>query len=680
MREAARSFDAWFEGATGAPWWLLTVVLFAVGMTYRVYRVLTAEQREAVRRHQLLSELREFIGGSQRANVERARALYEEKMRKHARLYVRSFDVSALKEVSGIGPATVQALQQAGYESLQDVQDNDIRGVRMIGQAKYQSALAYMARAEHAAYQGLMEGSDDVPLEPETEAVYSLAIEKLGVRNQRLEEDRDGLQPADDELAKYEADIATRTNETRLREWLESPLRELRADPMRPARFGLLALLFTLICGALPLVALGTGTNADLASAASWSFRAAFFAAHFYFAVYVFASERAVRLGSSALDPHNYQEQRLQFLGLMMALKRGIAPPEVRVSDATFTETRGHRAGPSLIVLPSTQVKRLSRDASQEAVEFALAHEVGRLSSDQLRIATTAGTLVAPFAWVAHAAVRLLALVLSGFGVGYGWVGLIVLSCVLIPAVWVLPIAMVLVCLYMAVAVTQVLVSNDAVFEADRVGRELTSIEAMKETLACLANMDRVDGARAQMGEDHLSNELLVLDSPKKLSGRVAAFANGIVDRVVHAAPSYRRRLRMLDRPSASAVDLALGLTRTVLILAMAFGGVRAAVAQRDFLRTLGSGTPSQLAQTRVGPQTAPALPTVVAPGRTMRRVTVRGQTETCSVRSSPSRSAPVVGSVRTDEYCAVLPHDAAWFDVECDGVVGFMGRGCIAP
>ncbi|MDQ3031380.1 MAG: hypothetical protein M3Y87_03115 [Myxococcota bacterium] len=653
--------------------WLVTALLLVAAAAYRVVRVLTAENREALRRRTLLHDLKEFIGGAHRANIERAEELRAEKLLRHATIYVHGLPVTRLREADGIGAATVDSLDRSGYRTLEDVQQNDIRSVRAIGRVKFGAAQHFIRASIESANRRLVDGFDDIPRDPATETHYNQAIEELGVRNQRLDDDRDGLQPAADEVAAYEQRAAQRTAPVRLRELLRSPLDAIKNDPSRPLRFILLAAMFVTISAGLPYVAMGwDGSSPEIT--ATLSVGAAYFAASFYLVVYSFASERAVRFGTRPLDPSSYQEQRLQFMGLQMALSRGIAPPEVRITSTSVTETRGTRLGPSLVALPDAQVKHLALEASQDAIEFMLAHEIGELSGDHQRVSTTTATLLAPFAWAAHQSVRAVA-------AWAGWlfrpqarfIESLFLCSLCMPFVLVLPFGLAIVCVYLSVAVIRVVLSADAVFAADRTARELTSSAAMKEMLGALSSKKRADDAEKLSA----AIQLLVVEEVPPRHVRIARRINSWMDLVVNLRPTSRRRLRVIDHPGVPLVDVGLGVLRAVAILAIASAGLYVSGTQMHLMATVLS-RPEHIVTAPPRPAAPASIPLQSEAPRVTRQIRVRGDGTSCVLRRGPGHDQQIVGSARTGTSCEVRAYDEHWVDAVCGHTAGFVGRGCV--
>lgn len=662
------NFSSWFAQTFVFPWWLLTTTLLLVGMAYRAYRVVTADEREVTRRKDLVAQLHEFIGGALRGNIEFARQLLDDKFRLHAQLYIRGQPVSKLLDVSGIGTATVETLRNAGLRTLGDVLDRDIRKIKFVGESKFQAAWHYIRVETDAAYRGLVAG-EDIPRDPRVEAEYTEAINKLGVRNDVLEQDSRGLQPASDEIAAYQAEVAKHTSEERLRAWLRSPLETLKSRPTRPLRFALLGALFVGLAAVIPVVLRHGRSGAGLAATA-----AAFFAAHFYFVVYAFLSDRSIKLGTRALNPENYQEQRLQYLGLKLSLAEGIAPPEVRITEGSVTQTLGHRRGPSLIALPTEHVQLLAGGANQSGVEFLIAHEIGSLSSDQMRLTTTARLLVAPFAALAHATVQGFALAFAGFPrvSNILAVGLL-MGCCCLPAIWFIPLGLGVLATYMAVAATQLVVSADVVFESDRLARRFTSTEAMKATLSTLADHKRESEAR-RAGDPSFGIDLLVPPEQLAFHQKAARFVNSLLDRAVRGAPSLRRRLKAIDSGSAPIIDLTMGAMKAGLMLAVAVVGLAIAGVQIDMLRARFE------TRRHVAPPPA-SLPLAPPPPHEPIRfdaIVAAHRGNGCNIRSEPSRTAHTVAAVMNGARCRVLPVDDEWSDVVCGTHRGFMGTGCL--
>ena len=333
-----------FLALVGVPWWLPLLGLAVLGVAYRLYRALTGERREAARRRRIIDDLKQFIGGATRANRQRAQELYAEKMRQHAQAYVYSQSIRKLLDVSGIGQASLRALEAAGYRSLGDAATRSIGSVHGLGPVKADAAGRFIRTWLEQSASDLMKDPDSLPRDPTIEARYSAAIEQLQIRNEVLAADDGGLQPVVEDIHEYEVSVAARDTGAHLREWLQSPWNALRTEPTRMLRFLLVALLFLAVSVAVPVVALGVGNAGMLAAT-----YAGYGAVVLLFLVYVFISDRGVRLGTRAPDPSSFQEQRLQFFALKLALQRRLAPPEVRLTSASAAVTTGHRAGPSLI-------------------------------------------------------------------------------------------------------------------------------------------------------------------------------------------------------------------------------------------------------------------------------------------------------------------------------------------
>lgn len=674
MAEAFNSFAEWFARIFTIPWWALLLALGGLGILYRLYRVLTADQREVARRYLLVEDLRKFINEAERANVEMAQSLREMRLREHAQRHVERMPVGTLEgKRVGIGQQTIAALRSAGFAQLGDVLRRDARQTRNVGDQRRDAVLQFITVEAEAAYHKLKEGGD-IPLDPEVEEKYQLALAELGVQNQRLENDLEGLAPAADEFRAYEQASNQRTTKQRLREWLRSPFDDLSRHPVRVGRGFIVAVLFVMIASGLPFAAIGWGVQADACGPAA--FGAGFFALVFYFAVYIFASERAATFGTRSLDATNFQEQRLQFLGLTMALTQGIAPPEVRMTDEDTGDTRGGRSGPSLISMPSSKVKQLARHGTQDEVAFLLAHEVGRLSGDHQRVISTVGSLMRPFgalsnmalSFVAYLAASVVALFTTRQT--FGSLMLVLLAGFLLLGLF--PVLAAVVLVYVAVSAVRVTLASQSVFDADRTARELTSDDAMKNTMETL----HARGYASETGAEAGARGLIIKPEDQSVRAILKRKLKRGVAFVAKNEPGRRARLSVFDRRGVSVGYVAASVARSLFVLGCAWSGLYVAAAQVRFVSEL---YPTHAHQSAPGASPVAAAPVVPVRAWFERTVRVRGAAR-CQLRHAPAATGRPAGTVADGAPATVRPSNVAgWLELRRDGQTSYIADGCIA-
>jgi Zn-dependent protease with chaperone function len=397
------SFDRWFIDNIQTPPLLMLGAVLGVCFVWRLARAILVPRRESKRRRALIQRLKSFISDAESGMTGMLEQLEVNRLQAQAIDWTNRRPVSDLQQVYGVGPATIQAIYNHGYQTLGQVKEYGIRQVQGIGNVKSDFAYRFYYDVLSDALDGFARSDSRYQRNPEIDARYDSARATLVTRGHTLSADAVRLIELGPQVEQFDADSRDQTFGTVFKKLLLAPFRAF-THPLRPLALFATAAVLVILCFGLPHLILSWDFG--------WSRMAGFFGlslAYFAFIYmtlcYFVLSDWSLAPSARAPNAKNFAEQRLQLMALELAYESKIAPPQVFVvADPSIGMTTvGGPSGPSRIVVHDGCFANLSDDA----LRAYLANGIGRLAGDQQRLTVTVHWLRAPLTILTRFAVNI---------------------------------------------------------------------------------------------------------------------------------------------------------------------------------------------------------------------------------------------------------------------------------
>ncbi len=363
-------------------WWWLSAAVFGVCLLARIVAHLRHDAATRRRIYALAAEHGRFVDAARRANREHLELLPAEQRRSHARAFVHGLPVRTLGQAPGIEPLHLDRIEKAGLLRLGEVAEAELMVELKLPLRVFESIHRFINEQIRT-----VEARAERSLEVQPNVTVASRFGRYGrqVRERGAEMELDRRQFA--ELLAALDRHPGRSLGARARSFFRAGL-----EAVKPRRM----VVWLLQLGVLACVCLGAAWLAGrfgLPVPLEAGVALAFVMAHLVQLLNIVVNERLV-FGRRP-DPTHFAELRVEAQAAKLAMKLGMSPPRIRISEGSFPRTRaiGRGGGPACLVLDAELLQILDPEATKALLGLLLE----QLRADTARWRGTHALLFMPF-------------------------------------------------------------------------------------------------------------------------------------------------------------------------------------------------------------------------------------------------------------------------------------------